>query len=132
MIKIIKRLERERAKITGIRWGKNWEALLGACVTKWENGKCQELGPPLPSTQPAVSLTVLGGGWSSHAFHLIHELSPGSLAGKESASNAGDPGLILGAGSSPGKWIGYPLQYFGASLEAQTVLNWSAMLETWV
>ena len=81
---------------------------------------------------PTVSLTVLEGGWFSRAFHFVHELSPGSLAGKESASNAGDPGLILGSGSSPGKWIGYPLQYFGASLEVQMVKNWAAMLETWV
>ena len=92
----------------------------------------KELAPPLPSTQPTVSLTVLGGGWSSQAFHLIHELSPGSSAGKESASNAGDLGLILGSGSSPEEWIGYPLQYLGASLEAQTVKNWPAVLETWV
>ena len=36
---------------------------------------------------------------------------PGSLVGKESACNAGDPGLITGLGSSPGEGIGYPLQY---------------------
>ena len=41
---------------------------------------------------------------------------PGSSAGKESTCNAGDPGLISGLGSSPGKGIGCPLQYFGASL----------------
>ena len=32
--------------------------------------------------------------------------------GKESACNAGDPGLIPGLVSSPGKDIRYPLQYF--------------------
>ena len=36
---------------------------------------------------------------------------PGSSAGKESACNAGDPGLIPGLGRSPGEGIGYPLQY---------------------
>ena len=36
---------------------------------------------------------------------------PDSSAGKESACNAGDPGLIPGPGSSPGEGIGYPLQY---------------------
>ena len=46
---------------------------------------------------------------------------PGRSAGKESAYNAGDPGLIPGSESSPGEEIGYPLQYFGASLVAQTV-----------
>ena len=30
-----------------------------------------------------------------------------SSAGKESACNAGDPGLILGSGRSPGEGIGY-------------------------
>ena len=33
------------------------------------------------------------------------------LSGKESACSAGDPGLIPGSGRSPGKGIGYPLQY---------------------
>ena len=38
---------------------------------------------------------------------------PGGSAGKESARNAGDLGLILGLGRSPGKGNGYPLQYSG-------------------
>ena len=38
---------------------------------------------------------------------------------KESACNAGDPGLIPGSGSHPGEGIGYPLQYSQASLVAQ-------------
>ena len=33
---------------------------------------------------------------------------------------------------TPGEWIGYPLQYFGASLVVQTVKNLPAMQETWV
>ena len=33
--------------------------------------------------------------------------------GKESVSNAGDPGLIPGFGRSTGEEIGYPLQYSG-------------------
>ena len=36
---------------------------------------------------------------------------PGSSAGKESACNAGDPGLIPGLGRSPGEGIGYQLQF---------------------
>ena len=35
----------------------------------------------------------------------------GDLAGEEFACNAGDPGLILGSGRSPGEANGYPLQY---------------------
>ena len=36
---------------------------------------------------------------------------PGSLAGKESVCNAGDPDSISGLGSSPGGGHGSPLQY---------------------
>ena len=56
----------------------------------------------------------------------------GSSAGKESAYNAGDPGLIPGSGRSPGKQIGYPLQYSWASLVAQMVKNLPTMQENWV
>ena len=37
----------------------------------------------------------------------------GGLAGKESACNAGDLGLIPGLGRYPGEGKGYPLQYSG-------------------
>ena len=57
---------------------------------------------------------------------------PGSLAGKESACNAGDPGLIPGLGRAAGEGIGYPLQDSWASLVAQLVKNLPAMQETWV
>ena len=36
---------------------------------------------------------------------------PGGSAGKESACNVGDLGLIPGLGRSPGEGKGYPLQY---------------------
>ena len=51
---------------------------------------------------------------------------------KESACNAGDPGLISGSGRSAGEGIGYPLQYSWAFLVAQLVKNQPAMWETWV
>ena len=57
---------------------------------------------------------------------------PGISYGKESASNAGDLGLIPGSGRSPGEGIGYPLQYSRTSLVAQLVKNLPAMWETWV
>ena len=38
---------------------------------------------------------------------------PDSSVGKESACNAGDPGLIPGLERSPGGGKGYPLQYSG-------------------
>ena len=42
---------------------------------------------------------------------------------KESACNAGDPGLIPGLGRSARERIGYSLQYSWASLVAQLVKN---------
>ena len=57
---------------------------------------------------------------------------PGSSAGKESACNARDPGLIPGLGRSAEEGIGYPLQYSWASLTSQLVKNPPAMWETWV
>ena len=51
---------------------------------------------------------------------------PCSSAGKESACNAGDPGLIPCLGSFPGEGIGYPLQYW-ASLVAKMVKNLPAV-----
>ena len=49
---------------------------------------------------------------------------PNSSVGKESACNAGHPGL----GRSAGEGIGYPLQYSWASLVAKLVKNPSPML----
>ena len=57
---------------------------------------------------------------------------PYSSLGKESASNAGDPGSIPGSGSSPGEGTGYPLQCSWASLVAQMTKNLPAMWEAWV
>ena len=54
-----------------------------------------------------------------------------SSVGKKSACNAGDPGSVSGSGSSAEDGIGYPLQYYWASLAAQLVKNLPAMWETW-
>ena len=56
----------------------------------------------------------------------------GSSAGKESACNTGDRGLIPGFRSSSGEGNGYPFQYSWASLVAQPVKNLPAVRETWV
>ena len=52
---------------------------------------------------------------------------PDSSVGKESAYNAGDPGLIPGSRRYAGEGIGYLLQYSWASLMAQLVKNPPAM-----
>ena len=57
---------------------------------------------------------------------------PGGSDGEESACNAGDPGSIPGLGRSPGKGIGYPLQYSWASFVAQLIKSLPAVQETWV
>ena len=57
---------------------------------------------------------------------------PDGSAGKESTCNAGDPSLIPGSGRSTGEEIGYPLQYFWASLVSELVKNLPAVRETWV
>ena len=53
-----------------------------------------------------------------------------SSVGKESACNAGDPGLIPGSGRSVGEGIGYPLHYSWASLVVSLVKNLPTMWET--
>ena len=62
----------------------------------------------------------------------IIRASPLGSVGKESACNAGDPGLIPGLGISAREGIGYPCRYLGAFLVAQLVKNPSAVRETWV
>ena len=68
----------------------------------------------------------------SSAIYFIHMGFPDSSAGKEYTCNAGDSGSIPGSGRSPGREIGYPLQYSWASLVAQSVKNPPAMREIWV
>ena len=55
---------------------------------------------------------------------------PDSSVGNESACNAGDPGSTPGWGRSPGKGIGYPLQYSWTSLVDQLVKNSPATQES--
>ena len=68
-------------------------------------------------------------------FNIIARFSlkrgfPGSAADKESACNTGDTSLIPESGRSPGEGIGFPLQYYCASLGAQLIKNSPAMRET--
>jgi len=54
----------------------------------------------------------LGSNWWEGIFGQFSGFPCGS-AGKESACNVGDLGLIPGFGKSPGEEKGYPLQYSG-------------------
>ena len=58
---------------------------------------------------------------------LMQPIIHGS-AGKESACNAGDLGLILGLGRSPKEGKGYPLQY--SCLENSMAIDAWKILET--
>ena len=70
--------------------------------------------------------------WDVSGELRFYRLQPDSSDGKESAFNAGDPGLIPGSEKSSGEGTGYPLQSSWASLVTQLVKNLPAMLETWV
>ena len=48
---------------------------------------------------------------------------PGHSAGKESAYNKGNPGLIPGSGRYPGERNGYPLQYSGTENSMDGIVN---------
>ena len=88
-------------------------------ITKhWEIWKEEEI-PFYPFTIPTIP-TMVG------IYRLYFSV------GKETACNAGDPGLIPGSGRSAGEGIGYLLQYSWVSLVVQLVKNPLAMWETWV
>ena len=87
------------------------------------------------SLSPILAVISLASALASLPFDLKQNASlgfPGGSDGKESACNAGDPSLIPGSGISPGEGIGYPPQYFWASMVALVVKNLPAMQETWV
>ena len=114
----------------------------------WSGLPCPSPGDlPAPGIEPMspVCISCIGRWtlyyWSSHAttkrvkiphaatmtrysqinkYFLKRKMGfPHSSVGKESTCIAGDPGLIPGSERSPGKGIGYPLQYSWASLVAQ-------------
>ena len=57
---------------------------------------------------------------------------PCDSAGKESACNVGDLGLIPGLGRSPGEGKGYPLQYSGLENSMDYLVHKVAKSWTWL
>ena len=55
---------------------------------------------------------------------------PGDSAGKESACNVGDLGLIPGLGRSPGEGNGYPLQCSGLENSMDCIIHGVAESQT--
>ena len=64
--------------------------------------------------------------------HVLHFGFPGGSAGKESACNEGDLGLIPGLGRSPGEGKAYPLQYSGLENSMGCVDHGVTNSQTWL
>ena len=80
----------------------------GVCMKvalNWKSAKCLAIWGRKKDLKDLGQSAVLSPCGKSHY--------PGDSAGKESACNAGDLGLIPGLGRSPGEGNGYPLQYSG-------------------
>ena len=69
---------------------------------------------------------------SDNCVYPYNQGFPDSSFGKESASNAGDPGLISGPGRSPGEGKGYPLQYSGLENSMDYIVHGVAKSQTWL
>ena len=65
-------------------------------------------------------------------FWVTPQGFPGGSAGKQSAYNAGDLGLIPGLGRSPGERKGYPLQYSGLENSMDCIVHGVAKSQTWL
>ena len=98
---------------------------MGYCSIKWDNAQEALSGTPGISYLLNVHLfnKNLLNMYCVPSSTLSSVEFAGSPAGKESACSAGDPCSTPGSEISSGKGIGYPLQYSGASLVAQTVKN---------
>ena len=69
-------------------------------ASSWQQHTCRVAGQEQADTLSASAL-----------LSCSREGFPRSSVGKETAGNAGDPGLIPGLGRSPGEGNGSPLQY---------------------
>ena len=64
--------------------------------------------------------------------HSVKRASLVAQAGKESACNVGDLGLIPGLGRFPGKGKGYPLQYSGLENSMDFIIHMVTKSQTWL
>ena len=78
----------------------------------------------LPSIQD-TPVRILGEEihWSDRLPTPVFLGFPCGSVGKESACNAGDLGLILALGRSPGEGKGYPLQYSGLENSMDSIIH---------
>ena len=66
----------------------------------------------------------------STIYDICFSFSNFGSAGKESASNAGNLGLIPGLGRAPGEGKGYPLQYSGLENSVDCIVHGVAKSQT--
>ena len=68
--------------------------------------------------------------WAVMKYFKEASGKPSGSAGKESACNAGDLGLIPGLGKSPGEGKDYPLQYSGLENSMHCIVHGVAKSRT--
>ena len=68
--------------------------------------------------------------YDNFLYITFNILFPHSSGGKESACNAGDPGLIPGLGRSPGEGKGYSLQFSGLENSMDCIVHGVASSQT--
>ena len=105
-------------------------SVLRMVVYIWQCYSLNSSHPLLPALDPQVcSLCLhlcLEGILESKGF-------PGDSAGKESACNVGDLGLIPGLGRSPGVGNGYPLQHSGLENSMECIVHgWQRVGHDWM
>ena len=81
------------------------------------------------SVDLSVHLSLCSLSISLSDFCYVSVGFPCGSAGKESACNAQDLGLIPGSGRSPGEGKGYPLQYSGLENSMDCIVHGVAELE---
>ena len=92
------------------------EHRINNCAT-WTQLLCGMWDPPRPGIEP-MSPALMG--------------FSGGSAGKESACDVGDLGLIPGLGRSPEEGNSYPLQYSGLENSVDSILHGVAKSQTWL
>ena len=88
-----------------------------------------QLSHPYMTTGKTIALTIQTAVGKVISLFSIHCLGfPSSSVGKESASNAGEPGSIPGSGRSSGEGNGNPLQYScHGELHGQRGARWATV-----
>ena len=101
-------------------------------ILAWRNPGTGE-----PGGLPSMGLHRVRHDWSNLAAAAAAPIPlflgfPCGSAGKESACSAGDLGLILGSGRTPGEGKGYPLQYSDLENSTDCIVHGIIKSQTWL